>query len=219
MRKFIKEERGLAVVEATLLLPFCMIMVIAVFYAAIFMCQKANLQANLQNSLIYYKNVSSDTFVQAAGQISYTGDTGTAASGSSYSVDGKKFPYRFLGMSFESSSMESFFRSMCGHMFFDTGENVDFTADSVNYVVYKEITATATQTVKPAINLSMVGASNEMTISVTGKAIVNDADELIRNVDFVVDIVSETKLGQQISSLAQKVSDAYEKFTEKFTKG
>ena len=58
-----------------------------------------------------------------------------------------------------------------------------------------------------------------MTISVTGKAVVNDADELIRNVDFVVDIVSETKLGQQISSLAQKVSDAYEKFTEKFTKG
>lgn len=218
MRKFIKEERGLAVVEATLLLPFCMIMVIAVFYAAIFMCQKANLQANLQNSLIYYKNVSSDTFVQADGKISYTGDTGTDASGSSYSVDGKKFPYRFLGMSFESSSMESFFRSMCGYMFFDMGENVQFTAKSENYVVYKMITATATQTVKPAINLSMVGASNEMTITVTGKAVVNDADELIRNVDFVVDIVADTKLGQQISSLAQKVSDAYTKFTSKFSK-
>ena len=55
MGKWIKNEKGLAVVEATLLLPFCFIMIIALYYAAIFMCQKANLQANVQNALIYYK--------------------------------------------------------------------------------------------------------------------------------------------------------------------
>ena len=40
MEKLIKNEKGLAVVEATLLLPFCFIMIIALYYVAIFMCQK-----------------------------------------------------------------------------------------------------------------------------------------------------------------------------------
>ena len=217
MRKLCKEEKGLAVVEATLLLPFCMIMVLAVFYAAIFMCQKANLQANLQNTLIYYKNVDADSYVTAKSQMSYSGDSvNKNAVGSSYSADKKLFPYRFFGMSFDSAAMESFFKSMCRNMFFDTGDNVEFAASRKNYVVYKEITATATQTVKSAINLSMVGASNEVTISVTGKAIVNDTDDLIRNIDFVVDVVEDTKLGKEISKLAQKVAGSYNKFTSKF---
>ena len=55
MYKLWKEQDGLAIVEATILLPFCFIMVIAIYYASIFMCQKANLQANLQTALIYYK--------------------------------------------------------------------------------------------------------------------------------------------------------------------
>ena len=66
MEKLIKNEKGLAVVEATLLLPFCFIMIIALYYVAIFMCQKANLQANVQNALIYYKNTDSDNFVTAS---------------------------------------------------------------------------------------------------------------------------------------------------------
>lgn len=93
MRTLHKNEDGFAIVEATILLPFCMIIVIALYYAAIFMCQKANLQANLQNTLIYYKNTYSDSYVT----VPYTTDENTIAIWeSSYSTPEYLFPYRLF---------------------------------------------------------------------------------------------------------------------------
>jgi len=217
MRKFHKEESGLAVVEATILLPICMLMVLAVYYASIFMCQKANLQANVQNALVYYKNVESDTYVTANTQMNFAKSTGNiGAVGSSYSTPKELFPYRFFGMKFNKAGFESFFRSVCGYMFFDTGSNVKLTTDSDNYIVYKTLEATATQTVSPAINLSFVGVPSDIVISVTGKVVVTDSDDLIRNVDFVMDILSDTKLGQFASGMVDKAAGWYNKFKGMF---
>ena len=101
------------------MLPFCLIMVLALYYASIFMCQKANLQANVQNALIYYKNVDSDTYVEAFGDMSYSGGGGTTVSGrgSSFGETSYRFPYRFFFMEFDKREFETFFRSMCGHIF------------------------------------------------------------------------------------------------------
>lgn len=217
MHELQQEEKGLAVVEATLLLPFCIIMVFAIFYAAIFLCQRANLQANLETTLVYYKNVSSDTYVTAETQMKYTNVAGTVgAVGSSFEEPTLKFPYRFITLKFSEENFKNFFTTVCGTMFFDDGDNIEVTTETKNYVVYKEISATATQTVRSPINLSMVGGENEMTLMATGKVIVNDADDLIRNVDFVIDIVEDTKMGQWASDIAGKVSEYYNKFKDKF---
>lgn len=217
MRKLREDEKGVAVVEATLLLPFCIIMIIALYYAAIFLCQKANLQANLENSLIYYKNVESDTYVMASSTMAYNSEGGTvSAEGSSYGPTSYLFPYRFLTMKFSEADFKSFFHSMCGYMFFDTGENVEITTKETNYVVYKEITATATQTVKPAISLEMVGMPNEMVISATGTVVVSDTEDFIQNTDFVIDIVEDTSLGKAAGELVDKAVEFYNKFKEKF---
>lgn len=217
MEHLIKNEKGTAIVEATLLLPFCIIMVLALYYAAIFMCQKANLQANLENALIYYKNVNSDTFVEASSEMVYEeADGNRTAVGSSYGETEYKFPYRFLGMKFNAGGFTDFFHSMCGNMFFDDGSNVVVTTSAKNYIIYKEIKATATQSVKPAISLSMVGATDSIVISCTAVAVVTDGDEFIRNTDFVIDIVEDTKIGEAASSLVDKAKGIYDKFKEKF---
>lgn len=217
MGNLLKEEEGLAVIEATFLLPFCMIMVIALYYAAIFMCQKANMQANLQNALLYYKNVESDTYVQASGKMAYVrGNETVSATGGSYGRVEYLFPYRFFGMKFRESSFTSCFRSLCGYMFFDTGDNILVTTHATNYVVYKEISATARQTVKPAVSLKMVGAPDSMVISCTSSVAVSDPDDFIRNADFVIDIVEDTRIGQAASSLVDKAVGFYDKFKEKF---
>lgn len=217
MGKLYKEEKGLAVVEATILLPFCMIMVIALYYAAIFMCQKANMQANLQNALLYYKNVESDTYVEASANMAYTAADGTiSAVGGSYREPQYLFPYRFFGMKFKESSFTSFFRTMCGYMFFDTGSNIDLKAKASNYVIYKELTATAVQTVKPAVSLSMAGVPDSMVISCTASAAVSDSDDFIRNTDFAVDIVEDTKIGEAAGKLVDKAVEFYNKFKETF---
>lgn len=217
MRKLREDEKGVAVVEATLLLPFCIIMIIALYYAAIFLCQKANLQANLENSLIYYKNLESDTYVLASSAMAYNSEGGTvSAEGSSYGPTSYLFPYRFLTMKFSEADFKSFFHSMCGYMFFDTGENVEITTKETNYVVYKEITATATQTVKPAISLEMVGMPDELVISATGTVVVSDTEDFIQNTDFVIDIVEDTSLGKAAGELVDKAVEFYNKFKEKF---
>ena len=74
---------------------------------------------------------------------------------------------------------------MCGYMFFDTGSNVKLTTSTKNYVVYKEVKATATQTVKPAISLSVIGVPDSMKISCTSTVVISNADDFIRNTDFV----------------------------------
>lgn len=217
MEKSHKSEKGNAIVEAAMLLPFCIIMVVALYYAAIFLCQKANLQANLQNALIYYKNVESDTYVEASDRMAYVTAQGTvSAVGSSYGEVQYLFPYRFFGMRFDSTEFSSFFHSMCGNMFFDTGDNVEVTASKSNYVVYKTITATAVQTVKPAISLGMIGLPDQMEISAQGTVVVSDADAFIRDTDFIVDIVKDTRLGQAAGELVDKAVGFYDKFKEKF---
>ena len=101
-------------------------------------------------------------------------------------------------------------------MFFDDGSNVELTAENKNYVVYKTITVTATQTVKPAVSLKVVGVPDAMTISVTGKAVITNGDDMIRNTDFVIDVVKQTSIGEKATELLDKVSGYYNSFKEKF---
>lgn len=223
MKRTSGSESGLAIVEAAILIPFCMLMVFALYYVALFMCQKANLQANLQNALVYYKNVGSDTYVEASDRMAYVQADGTVgAAGSTYGRTEYLFPYRFLfGMGsdssrFNKSEFASFFRSMCGNMFFDDGSNVVIEANEKNYVVYRTITATATQTVRPAISLEMVGMPGSLTLTVSGSAVISDGDDFIRNVDFVIDIVEDTALGKKAGELVGKAKGFYDKFKEKF---
>lgn len=213
MRKFRKGEQGTAMVEATLMLPFCMIMIVGVLYAALYLCQKANIQSNLETALLYYKVAESDTYVEARTQMEYDG-SGLEAVGSNYGTVRYLNPYRFFFMKFKESDYKSFFRSICGHMFFDAGENVSITAQRHNYVFYKTIEATATQTVKPPVNLSWVGGPEKMVIEVTGEIVINDGDDFIRNVDFAIDMLADTKMGSFIQGIGERAKDIYGKFKE-----
>ncbi|MCM1467080.1 MAG: hypothetical protein NC086_02950 [Alistipes sp.] len=216
MSRFIKSENGHVIVEATILMPFCIITVIAMYYASIFLCQKAILQTNLENALVYYKNVESDTFVEAKANMEFamTDDT-VSAVGSSFSNDlNYLFPYRFFMMQTKNDEVEQFIRSMCKNMFFDdkNGSSVQIEVKTGNYIVYKTISATVTQTVAPAISLSNVGLPNELLIEVSGMAVVSDGDEMIRNVDFVIDITQDTKLGKKAAEIVEKGVEFYNKF-------
>ncbi len=211
-----KKEKGYIFVEAVLVFPVCILMVLALYYAAIFMCQKANLQANLQTALVYYSS-QYDPYVGIDDQMNYSLQGGTQeVTASSYEVSGALFPYRFFGMEFSGSQFESFFDSMSGYMFFDDGSNITVEAKSENYVIYRKITAQATQVVRPAVSFSLLGLDDSMTISAGGQIVISDQDELIRNVDMVIDIVSQTEFGQKVSELIGKCTDLYNEFKEKF---
>lgn len=220
MKDLLKNKRGDSIVEATILLPFCTIMIIAMYFAAIYICQKANLQANLQNTLIYYKNSYSDTFITVTDDVSYTQEEGKDVLSGIYKYDNSqiKNPYRFFSMDPPGSNFESIFKKMCGHMFFEVpgGDNVNVKVSTTNYVVYQSLTVDVHQTVTPAINLDMVGVDNKIDIDVSGTVVISDGDDFIRNMDFVIDLIEMTKIGKKAKELVGKAQGFYDKFKDKF---
>ena len=119
-------------------------------------------------------------------------------------------------MNTKRDGFTKFFRSMCGYMFFDTGENVTINVENQNFVIYKTIKATATQTVKPAVSLSLAGVGDSFTISASAEVVITDGDDFIRNTDFAIDIVSKTKVGETASDIAGKLVDTYNSIKARF---
>lgn len=226
MRRFWKKEQGDTIVEATIVYPVTIMVFFVLLYASIFLCQRANLQANLEDALVYYKNVGTDTYVYVNDKMAFHKEGETiSADGNRYEVSRKLNPYRRIGKAIgnaigyeeiNSGKFSEFFHSSCGHMFFSRGSNVKVELESVtDAIIYKKIKAKATQTVETPINIAMVGAANSMTIAAEATVVVIDGDDTIRDIDFAGDIVKNTKFGEAVTDVAGKAMDYYEKLKEK----
>lgn len=213
----LRNERGLVVVEATIILPIAILSVILLLYLSLFLFQKANLQACLETSLVYYKNTLTDTYVTKNSELEYTiTENGTMASGNSYSATEPLNPYRgLLGDGHhmgDKEAFEAYFHSVSGKMLFD--DDLKLTIDYSNYVILKQLKVTATQTVKAPIDFSILGVDNQYEISAAARVNVIDHDDMIRNVDYAIDIIEDTKLGELAKNFAAKFSNAYAKMKE-----
>ncbi len=222
MKHLISDEEGHVIVEATFVLPVAILMVLALFYVAIFLCQRANLQANLNNSVLYYKNIQSDTFIgQPTSDATYVRSEGsTQITGSQFNVSGSRFPYRKLFMDKDvndTSRFADFFKTMTGTMFFDKGDNITVEYETTNWIIYKKIKATARQTVIPAISFKMLGIDNEMTITASASAVISDGDGFVQNVDFVADLIYG-KFKKQIDTIKNTVGKVFNKINSLFEK-
>lgn len=219
-----KSEQGDVIVEATIVFPVAIFIFFALLYAALLFYQRANLQVSLEDALIYYKHVNSDTYVSAGADISFqNNEDGIAAAGNQYGSPEYLDPYRHIGGSImgavtgknqniDSQSFESFFRSAYGHMFFGSGENIEITVSEQNFVIYRRVTAKAVQTVKSPISLAFIGASDSMQIKAEATVVVVDGDDLVRDIDFAAD----TKVGKMAVNAVGKLVEFYNKFKDKF---
>jgi len=97
--------------------------------------------------------------------------------------------------------------------------NGDLTVECslVNYVVYKEIIVTATRTI-PVPFLTTIKFPETIDLVVTSKAVVQNGDEFIRNVDIAVDFLaylrnrfpdSVGKVFDKAGELGSKISDFF----------
>ncbi len=213
-----KKEYGAIEVEATVILPIAILCVILLLYLSLFLFQRANLQATLETVLVYYKNTVTDTYVTKNTGLSYAweGDTRTAG-GNSYNIDGPKNPYRgIFGEPYDlgnSGDFEAYFNSIAGDMLFD--DDLTLTVDFTNFVILKQLEATATQKVKAPIDFSIIGVDNEYEISATARVMIADHDDMIRNVDFAIDILEDTALGGILQEFAGKITEVYDTMKEK----
>lgn len=208
-----REEQGSVEVEAMILLPVAVLSTVMLLYLSLFLFQRASLQACLETSLVYYKNTVTDTYVTRAKRVSYTNRGGSlVGAGSIYSALSPLNPYRgiFGGSSgFGAADFEQYFRSAAGNMLFR--DNLELTIDFSDYVLLKQFQVTAVQKVSFPIDLSILGSEREYRISATARVAVADHDSTIRNVDYAIDLLEDTKLGKIAGNLASKIAEAYGK--------
>ncbi|MCD7739077.1 MAG: hypothetical protein LUH58_08590 [Lachnospiraceae bacterium] len=204
-------ESGSVEVEATFILPIAIICVMFLLQLSLLLFQRANLQACLETCLVYYKNSVTDTYVTRNTEVEYaTAESTTTGSGNSYVITGPLNPYASLdspsGIE-DQDAFQKYFESIAGKMIF--GGEVTVTLDYTNYLLIKEYEATATQSVTLPIDFSLIGLGRNYKITATARAVVSDHDDIIRTVDYVIDLVEDTRVGEFFSGLSEKVSNAY----------
>lgn len=212
-------RQGYVEVEAVVILPLAVLSTLLLLYVSLFLFQRANLQACLETALVYYKNAVTDTYVSRDERLLYTkGEDSYMGAGGSYSAEEPLSPYRNMfgdGNDFNSlKSFEAYFRSVAGDMLFN--EDLTLTIDYDNYVYLKQFEVTATQKVSAPIDFHALGIGNEYMISAAARVAVVDHDGMIRDVDYAVDLIEDTKLGEAARTLASRVTEAYGKLKEFF---
>lgn len=213
MNKKDRDEKGDVVVEATIILPIAILCVILLLYVSVFVYQKAILQAALETSIVYFKNTLTDNFVEQNEEVSYTAeDDGARAEGNHYRAEQPLNPYaKFTtwNKKVSKADFEKYFNSITGTMLF--ADDLEVNIKYHNYILYKEIEVTAEQIVKFPIDFSLIGVDNEVNLSASAKVAVVDHDEMIRNMDYAVDIFEETKIGEMAKKIAGQIGDLYNK--------
>lgn len=217
MQKKNKGECGEVVVEATIILPIAILCVILLLYISIFICQKAILQAALQTSVVYFKNTLTDNFVEQNDELTYSSEEdGVSAIGNKYNTPEPLNPYEkyfLFNKKVSDEGFKDYFESVAGNMLFK--DNLELTIDYSNYILFKEINVTAVQVVTFPIDFSIIGVGGEVNLSATARVAVVDHDELVRNIDFAIDIFADTKIGEAVKNITSKVTGLYEKLQEK----
>ena len=217
-----QRERGSVEVEVTIILPIAILSVVMLLYLSLFLFQRANLQAGLETAVIYYKNTVTDTYVTHDGSLTYTADSdkNCMGTGNSYAAEAPLNPYRgFVKVIADNvnegnvtGNFENYFLSVAGNMLFS--DDLKIEIDYTNYVIAKEFKATAVQKISWPIDLSLIGVGKEYEISASARVAVVDHDSIIRDVDYAIDLLEETKLGEIAGNFRDKVKEAFEKMKE-----
>lgn len=210
------KERGAVEVEVTVILPIAILSVAMLLYLSLFLYQRANLQACLETSLVYYKSEVTDTYVTKDSGVAYPGqpaEGGYIGKGNSYSATGPLDPYTGTfgdrGNLNNQDAFEKYFLSVADRMLFS--ENLSLTIDYSNYVIMKQFEVTAAQEVSFPLDLTVLGIEKDYRITAMARVAVVDHDGMIRNVDYAIDLLEDTKLGEMAKGLAAKIGQVYEK--------
>lgn len=216
MQKRNGRESGEVVVEATIILPIAILCVILLLYISIFICQKAMLQAALETSVVYFKNTLTDNFVEQNDKLTISSEEGEVrAVGNHYTTPEPLNPYdKFFVFNKKVSDdgFKTYFHSVAKNLIF---KDVTLSIDYSNYILFKEISVTARQQLSFPIDFSMIGVGGTVDLSATAQVAVVDHDELIRSIDFAIDALRDTKIGDAVKNMTSNVTGLYSKLKEK----
>lgn len=220
MRRRNCREDGHTIVEATIIYPITILLVFVMIYAGLMVCYRANLQASLEEALIYCKNENIDTYIEALSEWEHDQNT-DGVIGNKSKIEKKESEVKMLNpyrsMKLEKSTISKLFKDSYGMLFFSQSLPAsDITVTEKDYGIYRKIKLEESMTLKPAMSFSPVGIEdNSVQITATATAVVVNQDATIRDIDFACDMFQQTSIGQSVMGLVDKASEFYEKIKEK----
>lgn len=214
MKNFFKDQRGaFLIVEAAIVYPVMLIMIMILLFYSMILTMKANMQSALETALIYYKRELTDTYVgfmddlenNSVSATEYTRVVAPAGYSNIYkqlinevasNPDTEKFEkiffnnYRFLN--FSSGKKGSTFNS--------SGIKVNLDS-TTNFIIYRELNAAAEQTITLPFIKGMFGINNELKLKANAKIVVNDSVSVMRITDVVDYVIIKTGFNEKLDSL------------------
>lgn len=198
MKKFLKDQRGaFLIVEAAIIYPIMLVMIMSLLFISMMMAMKANMQSALEISLMYYRNELTDTYTDLTDELAKNNASNTnfttltqPVSWSNIYVNAvseifaKPDHDKFEKMFFNNYKFLNFSSGEKGSTFNSSGIEVNIESGA-NFIIYRELSATAKQTVTlPFIN-GFFGIDNKLVISSSARIVVSDGVSVMRITDVV----------------------------------
>lgn len=209
-KNLIQDRRGDAVVEATILLPIMLMIYFALVMLAMYMPTRALLQRATQYAATALATEQSDTWLRFDDtQAQYHWVSSKSKLDNVYVA-----LFNSIGSKKDGGEAENAIAYIAKEGIQSTPGELEVEYAVTNFVIYKEISLTATKTVPIPVDFSFIGFPREIPITVTSTAVVQNGDEFVRNMDIAVDVAEWLDGKYQISEMFSKVGELCGKFTD-----
>lgn len=209
---FWKDTTGDAVVEATILFPIILMVFTGLMLLAMYLPTRALLQWSTQYTATALATERSDTWLRcdsSTGEYYWLRDKSELGT-----VYGAVFGALKGNNRDEADAADQLVRTIENTGVINIRGDLEVEYGVVNYIVYKEIIVTATKTIKMPVDLTFVGLSNEIPITVSSTAVVQNGDEFVRNIDLAIELATSVSKKYGLDETFGKVEELLNKFNE-----
>jgi len=199
MRKLLKNTKGDAVVEATILFPIMIMVFAALVLISIFLPAQAVLQRATQFTAIALATEKSDTWlVFDDSTLSLVWETDKLRMRNVYA---NLFRNDDIADRAENITREIESRSISSK----EGQ-LNVNAYVENRILYKEVIVVATREYPMPVDLSLIGFPRIITVRATSSAVAQNASEFVRNMDLASDFATFVIEKYEIHNITDAIS-------------
>jgi len=186
VKHFLKDTGGDAIVEAAILFPIIFMIFGGLVLLAMYLPVRSSLQRATQQAVTAIATEKSDSWLTYdANALQFKKESSQqnvyAAVFQSFFTNADREKMRQIVINMENKSIVK------------TPGTVTIECSAVNFIIYKELTVTATRAMPMPVNLSFVGFPTHLKITASSTAVVSDADGFIRDVDMINDVIPYLK--------------------------
>lgn len=209
MKKILNDNSGVVIVEASIVFPIMLFVILMMLYMGNIYYQQAKLNSVVDIAAIKGASYCADPMldvIEKAGSVPKTNNDVQ--------------PYRYLfGVSDVESKMQKYVEDQyknAGDGFFGSMAPIPSTiicdATFNNSVIMYSFTVEATYDIKVPLRFMGTEAPTIVSLSAKATAPVNDNGEFINNLDMALDYYESSGLSKKVSAVTDKIKDFFSKF-------